>query len=82
MCVLTHFIMNGMSYCINSLVRHVSDTELRCVSVRALQRLYVFTSITHSLIYSCTLKHRETEDGIFLLITHTNTNQMISIKVS
>ena len=62
MCVLTHFIMNCMSYCINSLVNHVSDSELRCVSVLAGERLNVFSSITHSLIFGCTLKHTETEE--------------------
>ena len=67
MCVLTHFIMNCMSYCINSLVNHVSDSELRCVSVLAGERLNVFSSITHSLIFGCTLKHTETEENYILV---------------
>ena len=52
--VLTHCIMNGMCDCINSFVHHVSDSELRCVCVLALECLYVFRSITHSLVYGLT----------------------------
>ena len=52
-CVLTHCIMNGVSYCINSLIYHVSDAELRCVSVWVLDSLYVLCSITRSLLHGC-----------------------------
>ena len=52
-CVLTYCIMNGMSYCINSLIYHVSDAELRCVSVWVLDSMYVFCFITHTLIHGC-----------------------------
>ncbi len=48
--VLTHYIMNGMCYCINSFVNHVSEAKLRCVGVRAVKCLHVFGSIAHTFL--------------------------------
>ena len=47
--LLTHQIVYSMCYCINGFVHHVCDSELRGVSVRVLELLYIFSSITHSV---------------------------------
>jgi len=63
-CFLTHCIVNGMCYCINSLVHHVSNSQLRGFSVRALERLYVFSSITPILTCSSTCRQTKEAGGL------------------
>lgn len=62
-CVLTHCIMNGMSYCVNSLVHHVGNAELRSVGVRTLESRYVLRSITHSLTCHSNWQHRRSVES-------------------